>query len=320
MSIHKNNHLAGLVVFVVGSTATGKSDLAVEIAEKINAEIINADSIQIYKEVEIGTAKPEKELTDRVPHHLLSFVEAPNQFTAGEFVRAVEEIIQIRRDQGVQNFVIVGGSGFYIQALDKGMLDLKSVSSEIKTKLLTRLAAEGLDSLWRELKTFDEASAQKIHPSDQYRILRSLELFHSGQKSMHSSEIQNKKSFLRENFKILKIGVLCQRDFLRARVQRRTQKMLTLPWIEEVQRLRTQGLQTWAPMKSVGYLEMNMYLEQLLKKEELFEKIVTSTMQLAKKQRTWFKRDSEIYWIENHGQSITEMLDQSMQFIEQNLD
>jgi tRNA dimethylallyltransferase len=287
------------IIFVVGPTATGKSDLAVLLAEKFQAEIINADSIQFYNQISVGTAKPSADLLKRVTHHLLSFVDPPQSLSAGDFSRCAHQILEQRLAAGVKNFIIVGGSGFYIQALERGMYPLAQIDEKIRAQVREDFVKLGAEKLWQELVTLDPEYSKKISTHDSYRVMRGLEILRSGQKSMLQAqqEFQSQESQLHKDFSIQKIALDLNRDHLRERVRRRTEQMLANHWLEEVQSLRDRGLADWAPMKSVGYFEISEFLNGNLKPFDLQEKIVTSTLQLAKKQRTWFKRDRETQWI-----------------------
>ncbi len=307
----------GQIIFVVGPTATGKSDLAVSLAEKFAAEIINADSIQFYNQIEVGTAKPPPELLQRARHHLLSFVDPPETLSAGDFCRHANRILDERTNDGIQNFIVVGGSGFYIQALERGMYPLLKVEDNIRLKVREDFENLGGEKLWLELQALDPESAQKISPKDSYRTMRALEVLRSGQKSMLKAhdEFKNQESELHKNFIVKKIALDLDRDHLRGRVQLRTEQMLSNHWIEEVQTLRARGLAEWSPMKSVGYFEISEFLNEKMKRHELNEKIVTSTMQLAKKQRTWFRRDLETHWIHLPKANPEESLSRAMKFL-----
>ncbi len=310
------------IIFVVGPTATGKSDLAVRLvenmrAEKLTAEIINADSIQFYNQINVGTAKPSAELLGRATHHLISFVDPPQSLSAGDFARAAQEILAQRQALGVRNFIIVGGSGFYIQALERGMYPLVKVDEKVREQVREDFEKLGGEKLWQELEISDPEYANKISKQDSYRMMRALELIRSGQKSMLQAqhEFEAQESQLHKDFKITKIALDLNRDHLRERVKQRAEMMLANHWIEEVEDLRARGFSDWTPMKSVGYFEIGEFLAGRLKASELQEKIVTSTMQLAKKQRTWFKRDRATHWIQLEHADPNRFFDEAMRFL-----
>lgn len=300
----------GRVIFVVGPTATGKSDLAVSLAEKLNAEIINADSIQFYNQIDVGTAKPSEELLSRAKHHLVSFVDPPQTLSAGDFARNAEAILTERCSRGIKNFILVGGSGFYIQALEKGMIPVPRVSDKTREEVRLLFEAEGSEKLWSKVENLDPDYALKVSKQDSYRVQRALEILLSGPKTISEAQAEFlcQESLLKKNYRIQKIALDLDRDLLRKRVALRTEQMLANGWIEEVKLLRERSFGSWAPLSSVGYFEVGEFLDQKISLGELKDKIITSTMQLAKKQRTWFKRDLENHWIVKASSSPNEVL------------
>ncbi len=310
------------VIFVVGPTATGKSDLAVSLAEHYKAEIINADSIQFYNQIEVGTAKPSSELLARAKHHLLSFVDPPQTLSAGDFTRSAERVLVERTRQNIKNFILVGGSGFYIQALEKGMIPAPQVSDEMRERIKLKFEAEGPEKLWNEIQKLDPEYALKVSKNDSYRVQRALEILQSGTKTISEAQrdFATQSSFLKSNFRIQKIALDLDRDYLRKRVGLRTEQMLASHWVEEVKALREKSFGEWAPLKSVGYFEVGEFLDQKISKSELKEKIVTSTMQLAKRQRTWFKRDAENHWIVKAKAAPKEFFEAAKQHLDRALE
>ena len=280
-------------VFVLGPTATGKSQLAIELAQKHNGEIINIDSVQFYKGLEIGSAAPTKSDLEKVPHHLFSYITAPTEMTAGQYIRDFYQLIQkIKPDT---NLFIVGGTGFYIQALEKGMFNLPEVTNEIKQQVLDDLDQHGADKLYDELKNFDAETV--VHPNDHYRLGRALEIKRAFNKKMSDFQNTNNKDAL--PFPSIKVGLSFSTDDkekMQSRVQKRTRQMIKDGLIEETKSFLDQGFDQWAPISSVGYLETVQYLKNEITLEQLEPAITQSTMQLIKKQRTWFKRDLSILW------------------------
>lgn len=294
------------LLFVVGPTACGKSDFAVEYAELLErasqsgADIINCDSVQFFQGVDIGAAKPSSELLNRARHHLVGHVPLGGEYTAGDFRREALRVIETRVREGRLDFAPVGGSGFYVQALEKGMYEVPSIDEAVRSQLEVDLREGGLGSLYEELKARDPGAVEKIHAADQYRIMRALEILRSAPEGSTLTEIRTRFEARRPTppFRVKKIGLFRPRDILRKRVTERTKAMLKAGLLDEVEALRRQGLSQWAPMLSVGYREVQHYLDGTLAKEELESAIVTSTMQLAKRQMTWFKRDPEILWFD----------------------
>lgn len=285
------------VIFVVGATATGKSDWALRMAQKFSGVIFNCDSVQVYKYLEIGTAKPSREERELVPHHLLDYVEPPDEMTAGQYCRDFfEEILKIPEEVPV---FVVGGTGFYFQALEKGMYPVAQIPPEVQDAVEKSLETpEGCEALYQELLTRDPVAGRKIHPADHYRIGRAIELMRSHNKSL--TEIRREFSERQSQFPypLLKIGLSWDREQLRGRIAERAQKMLDAGLVAEVQGLISNGLEGWGPMASVGYAETIEFLEEERSPEWLAEEIAKNTHQLAKRQKTWFQRDKEIRWFD----------------------
>lgn len=299
--------LKPLVVFIVGPTATGKSELALEAAKALGGEIINTDSIQVYAGLEIGSAKPPADYFTQVPHHLFSFVAEGKTCTAGDFRKAALEVIESKKTRAKNLFFAVGGSGFYVQALEKGMYPVPEIPASVKTQIEVDLRENGLPSLYQELRSLDPKYASEISENDTYRIMRALEINRHLQTSgAHEGEttwsgirrVFESKQIQTRPFDVLKIGVMRPRDEIRKSVESRTRKMLASGLIDEVKQLQSKGLSKWAPLLSVGYREVQMHLEGEMSANDLPQAITTSTMQLVKRQTTWFRKDSSIKWFD----------------------
>ncbi len=292
------------LLFVVGPTGCGKTDLAVEISEQFEPptpqpEIINSDSVAFFELVQIGAAKPGPELLARAHHHLVGHVLRNQKFTAGDFRRDALKILDERSSQTTR-FLIVGGSGFYSQALEKGMYDVAEPSEELKEQLARDAEKLGMAALHNELRRRDPESGTRIQPADHYRTLRALEILRGDTRGLTLSEIKAEFELAKapSPFTSKKIGLFRPRDVLREKITERTRKMLSDGLIDEVQTLRAEGLRAWAPLQSVGYKEVQAFLDGQLRREDLESTIVTSTMQLAKQQMTWFKRDPQTKWFD----------------------
>ncbi len=292
MSSHK-------VIFVVGSTASGKSDWALRMAQKHGGVIVNCDSIQLYTKVDVGSAKPTLEERALVPHYLLDYVSPPREMTAGVYTEDFFSLIPTLPEGPV---FVVGGTGFYFMALEKGMYPVTKVTEELKKQVEQEMQEPGgPDRLYQEMMDMDPEYGAKIHRADHYRIGRAVELLRTQGRSI--TEIQTEFEAQKSPFPypLLKIGPKWDREVLRSRIALRTSKMLENGLISEVQSLLDEGLKTWAPMSSVGYREVVDYLEGRVAKEDLAALISTNTAQLAKKQRTWFQRDEQIHWFDGES-------------------
>ncbi|WP_277578929.1 tRNA (adenosine(37)-N6)-dimethylallyltransferase MiaA [Bdellovibrio svalbardensis] len=285
------------VIFVVGATATGKSEWALKLAQEFKGVIINCDSVQLYKKLDIGSAKPSKEEQALVPHYLLDYISPPEEMTAGNYARDFFACME-RIPEGTPVFV-VGGTGFYFMAIEKGMYPVTKVSPELKEQVEKEIAEQGgAEKLHRELTQADPEYAAKIHLSDHYRIGRAIEMIRSQGKSVTQIQKEFEDQRVEFPYPLLKLGPTWDREVLRARIRQRCQIMLDRGLIAEVRQLLDEGLESWAPMSSVGYKEAIQFLHGELTETELLEELSINTAQLAKRQRTWFQRDKEIHWFD----------------------
>jgi tRNA dimethylallyltransferase len=276
---------------IVGPTASGKSRLALECAVAAQLPIINVDSIQMCKGLKVGAALPSSQDFKLADHYLYSFVEKGQQITAAIYVNAVQTLLQ---KNDFQRVLFCGGSGFYLQAIEKGMYPVSKASNELNHQIDERIEAEGWEKIHQWLMEKSPQLQRTVHVNDHYRIRRALEMILLSQKNPEELEKNLTPSPI-ATFEKIKIGLFAEKEVLRARVEQRAQAMLEDGFVEEVQTLR-QKYADWAPLGSVGYKEVGMYLDQKISKEELFPSIVTSHMQLIKKQLTWFKKDTSIKW------------------------
>jgi len=289
------------IIFVVGSTASGKSDWAMQWCKKFGGVIVNCDSVQVYQKLDIGSAKPTKQEQAEVAHYLIDHVAPPHEMTAGVYSTDFFECVA--KIPGNGPVFVVGGTGFYFQAIEKGMYPVKKVSQELKDQVEKEIAEPGgAEKLFAELQAVDPEYAAKIHLADHYRLGRAIELIRLEGKGV--TQIKKEFDALKNPFPypLLKIGLQWDRDALRKRIEMRTEKMLKGGLVEEVKQLLDEGLKAWAPMSSVGYKETIQFVEGEISEKELYELIVTNTYQLAKRQRTWFQRDKTIHWFPgDHG-------------------
>lgn len=284
------------VFFILGPTASGKSDVAMECAQKLGAEIINADSIQVYDKLDIGSAKPTQEDLRNVPHHLIGHVPLGDHYTAGKFRRDVLAALEKRIQDGQKLFFIVGGSGFYLRALITGLYDIPEVSREIHEAV----EKTPLHDLYEELVRSDPEVAKKLSPQDSYRVARAVEVFRATGAKL--SEYEKKFELKAFPYPYKKIGLNTLKENLRKRVEARAQKMLAQGLLKETKSLVDLGYSKWPPLQSVGYREVQMLFKSEISQDELLPLITQSTMQLIKKQMTWFKKDLDIEWFDiNEG-------------------
>lgn len=277
------------VVFVTGATATGKSEWALNVATEAGAVIVNCDSVQVYRGPVIGSNVPSEDELARADHYLYAHVDPPREMTAGDY--RLEALALLKSLPDDARVFVVGGTGFYFQALEKGMFAVPDVPEEVSLAVRRQgESAEGLTELYRELGEGDAASAAKLSPNDSYRISRAVELLRIG---IVPSE--RKAAFKAEPFPypLLKTDIVDDRSALNARIALRTKAMLARGLVEETRGLLDRGLESWAPLQAVGYKQAVRFLRGGLSAVELESEITLRTVQLARRQENWFKRDTE---------------------------
>lgn len=282
------------VVVITGPTAVGKTELSLRIAEELGGEIVSADSLQVYRYLDIGTAKATREEQERVPHHLIDVVDPDEEFNAGDYGTAahlaMEEIFQNDKIP-----ILVGGTGLYLRLLIHGLVDLPESDPEIR-KNHQRIASEqGVEPLYTELQAVDEALAKKIHPNDLIRISRGLEVYEQTGKALSAHQEEHK--FKRPNYHALKLALIRPREELYNRINLRVEKMFTHGLIEEYQSLLERGYgRELKPMRSVGYKEVGDYLLDGKPLEESIDEVKRRTRRYAKQQLSWFRGEPQTHW------------------------
>lgn len=308
------------VIFVVGTTASGKSELSLRLAQKFSGAIVNCDSIQVFKGLDIGSAKPSPQEFKTVPHFLFDFVETGKDITAGEYQRHFFECLEKIKDQFPVVFV-VGGTGFYFQAIEKGMYSIGAADEIMKAQVEAELReTSGPERLHQELMRLDPASAEKISVNDHYRLGRAIEILRTHKKPLSEIKKEFEAQAPKFPYPLLKLGLQINKEALLPKVEKRTGKMLESGLIDEVKSLLAQGLEAWAPLASVGYYETVMHLKKevgFLSMNELRDKIIQNTMRLAKKQRTWFRRDQDIHWLSLDSGDQNQVLEKATELVGQ---
>ena len=295
---------------IVGPTGVGKTDVGIFLAERLQGEIVNFDSVQVYRYLDIGTAKPTPEERQRVPHHLLDFLEPDEEFNAAKFVALADQAIAKLHAEGKQP-ILVGGTGLYLKALLHGLFEVGDVSS-IREELKACLQREGLTALYEELKRVDPLSAQKIPPSDRVRILRALEVFYATGRPF--SALAQEHAFAQRRYPCLKIGLFLPREELYRRLDARVDKMLAAGLVEEVQALLARGFSPeLKPLQAIGYRQIVAYLQGKIPFEEAVRLIKRDTRRYAKRQLTWFRADPEVKWF--HPEEKEKILKESQRFL-----
>lgn len=281
----------GKVVAVVGPTCTGKSDLALRLAPEIGGEIVNADSMQVYRHFDIGTAKPDAAARAAVAHHVIDMVEPDEAFNAADFKRAADDAIgRIWARRAVP--VVVGGTGLYLRVLFHGLFEAPGDAA--LREGLRRRYREDPAALYGELKETDPAYARSISPNDGLRIVRALEVY--GVSGITMSEWGRRHGFREERYNAFRIGLVRDRNELYKRIDKRVDDMLECGWIGEVEALLARNGAFAKPFQGIGYREIVLYLAGEIGYDEMLRRIKTATRRYAKRQLTWFAKEKGIEW------------------------
>lgn len=282
------------LVIILGPTGAGKSEVAIEVALEIGGEIINSDSQQVYRSMDVGTGKPAAEQRQKVPHHLIDIVEPNEGFNAALFRQRALESAKAIWSRG-KKVILCGGTGLYIKAIIHGLFVGPSKDPEIRKGLEQEAEKKGLGSLYERLGQVDPDATSWIHPNDRQRIIRALEVFVATGKGM--SQWQREHGFKENRFETLKIGLNREREELYSLIDRRCEEMIASGLAEEVRRLMENGYSLdLKSMQSVGYRHMGLYLSGTISLEDALALMKRDTRHLAKRQLTWFRADKEIRW------------------------
>lgn len=292
------------VIFIMGPTASGKTDLAVQLYEKINCEIISVDSALVYRGMDIGTAKPDKELLKKVPHRLIDICDPTDAYSAASFMKDANHAIKEIVEKG-KTPVLVGGTGLYFRALEQGLAELPNANYRIRARLEEEGETEGWVSLHKRLNEIDPEAAARINENDPQRIQRALEVYEITGDTMTSLLSEGRKQKLL--FPIKKIILSPEdRSVLHERVKQRFITMLTVGLIDEVEALYHRGdLSLNLPsMRMVGYRQVWRYLNGDTSYEEMQERAIIATRQLAKRQITWCRSETDAKWYNSEKPDI----------------
>ncbi len=268
--------------------------MALEIARRTGACVISADSVQVYRYFDIGSAKPTEEQRQKIPHFLIDVADPDEDFNAGTYMRLALDCIERLVEDG-RKIVVVGGTFLYVKALLYGLLEGVEVDREFRDHLARERDAKGIASLHKKLESLDPVSAGRINPNDYVRIERALEVHHVTGEKM--SDHQRRHGFAEQRFNALKIGLLEDRERLRRAIDQRVDAMIDRGWVEEVKAIRAMGYgPNLKPMKSIGYKRINEFLDDRFDFKTAVESIKTDTKRFSKRQSTWLRADEEISW------------------------
>jgi tRNA dimethylallyltransferase len=288
------------LAIVLGPTAVGKSDTVLDLALHFDAEIISADSQQVYRYMDIGTAKPSKEQRQAVPHHLIDIVDPNEEFNAAMFRNLATEIAYKLADRD-KRVIVCGGTGLYIKALAQGLFAGPGGDPQIRQALEWELEEHGIPWLYRRLEQVDPQSAARIHPNDRQRITRALEVCYATGRKI--SEWQSEHRFNDLLFDVLKIGLNRPRSDLYDRIDRRCEFMIRAGLLDEVEKLVDMGYGLdLKPMQSIGYRHLGLFLRARISLDNAVDLMKRDTRRFAKRQLTWFRGDREIRWFDPETQ------------------
>lgn len=282
------------VIVIGGPTASGKTKLGIELAKKINGEIVSADSMQIYKEMDIGTAKPDIEEMQGIKHYMIDFINPDESYSVADYKRDAKNAIKEILEKGKVP-IVVGGTGLYIDSLiyEIEYLDIKT-DMNYRKKLEERAEKEGLEILYNEAMAIDKDATELISRNDKKRILRILEIYHQTGKTKTELD-KNSRKEPEYDYKVFAIDM--ERDILYERINKRVDLMIENGLIAEVENVYKKYKKFPTSMQALGYKEVVLYLENKIAKDEMIEMIKRETRRYAKRQLTWFRKNKQTIWI-----------------------
>lgn len=284
------------VIVIAGPTASGKTDLAIELALRINGEIISADSMQIYREMNIGTAKPTMEERKGIPHHMLDIVDPDEEFSVAQFQQGAKKCIKDILSRGKVP-IVAGGTGLYINALVYNITFSETITDWNYRNQLQNIAREqGPEALHTLLQEVDPISAENIHPNNVKRVIRALEVYETTGKPISQHQLESRQKKPEYDYKIF--GIEVERDVLYRRIESRADKMLEMGLYEEVENILKKGYSPdLVSLQGIGYKEIIMAILGKCTLEEAVDKIKLNTRHLAKRQMTWFRKTENLKWM-----------------------
>lgn len=297
------------LVIIVGPTAVGKSAVGVELAKAVGGEIISGDSVQVYRKLNIGSAKPSLEEQQNIPHYLMDCLDLEEPFTVAQFqVLARERITEIRGRGKIP--ILVGGTGLYIRSL-LDPFDFAEVGSQkVRDRWMTFLAAHGKEALHQALLEHDPLSYKRLHPNDTIRIIRALEMSEITGKPFSEVRGNLDSTYPPLDPSVLYIGLTAPREIIYERINRRCELMLSEGLLEETLNILKEGYSTQLkPLQSIGYRHAIWYLTGILTGQEMMRVFQRDTRHFAKRQLTWFRRDPRITWFDTDSEERTKILE-----------
>jgi len=310
-----NNRRMVRVHFILGCTAGGKGAVGRELARRTGGHVISVDSMKVYRRMDIGTAKPTPAQRAEIPHHCIDIVEPSESFSVARYLQCADQAIA-RVAAGGAVVLAVGGTALYIKALSEGLFEGPGADPAIRARLRARARKEGLAALHAELGRVDPHAAGRIHPNDEKRIIRALEVFELTGRPI--SRLQRQWDARRRRYECVFIGLRRSRQDTNRRINARVKRMIEMGLREEVATLLAEpkGLSPQAA-QALGYAEMIRHLRGQCSLEEAVEQIKINTRQFAKQQRTWFRRFADVHWIDvAEDDSVEKTADAAMRFVQ----
>ena len=300
------------IIVICGATGIGKTSVGIELAERLGGEIVGADSMQIYRYMDIGTAKPTPAELARIAHYMIDIVDPDEDYDAVQFSKQARDRIADIVNHGLIPF-IVGGTGLYIKALLHGLFQSTPVDPQIRNRLKQEAEENGSGFLFERLNKIDPAAASRIQPNDSYRIIRALETIESSGKTI--SEHHQNHGFENELFNAFKIGLRRDREKLYERIDQRVDLMIQAGLVEEVKKLLAMGYSAeLKSMQSIGYRHVVGFLKGSLPWDECLRTLKRDTRRFAKRQFTWFGADPQINW--HQPEQLDQIFDAVERFLE----
>ncbi len=301
------------LLVICGPTASGKTALAIELSRHFDLEVVSADSRQVYRGLDIGTAKATAEERRQVPHHLIDVVNADEEFSVADFIRLASDAVEQIHGRG-RLPAVVGGTGLYIKGLTEGLLSAPSGDGIVREELLALEREQGSGTLYRRLGEIDPPLAARLPPGDLLRIVRALEVYELSGRRL--SEYQQEHAFEERPYDTLKIALAPEREILYQRINQRVEQMFSEGLLDEVRQLLDKG---YSPelkaMRTIGYRESILHLQGRLSQDEAIALIQRDSRRYAKRQLTWFRRDNSIISVDSFSESakIHKFIDHFMQ-------
>jgi tRNA dimethylallyltransferase len=287
-----------LLIAIVGPTASGKTALSLALAERFGGEIVNCDSVAVYREFEIGTAKPSAEERQRAPHHLLDIVAPDEVFTAGEYSRRGRTVLNEIKERG-RLPIVVGGTGLYLRALLDGLSEGPQRSEELRKKMRERVRERGPEHLHRILRRLDAAAAERIHANDVSKLVRAVEVCLAARRPM--TELWKEGREPLSGFRIVRIGLDPEREALYARINQRAARMFEVGLAEETRDILARYGDRARPLASLGYKQARQLLNGEVDRETAIAAAQQGHRNYAKRQMTWFRREPGVRWLRGFG-------------------